>query len=409
MDPVAPTRVASSELKRDTDALELPARGRSADPRDAGESGSFDSNVALTWRSVGRPEERGGASPKYRADRPAAKRLRCRPTGEQTGRSEVGSADPAGTTRADSKKAMTVKTRPLDPYPHLTRRTAGLLASGKRAKLAWVNRRRVYDYPERRKALRALHDALYRRREGELPPAVVLTGNPGNGKTFILEDMFHKHGQKYNNDAMMSTAAPMVWPEMPVATSATQLAIMILERFHGGLLPDYEDHPVDRAIAFLKHHCRTELLILDELWGKPEREITDYVDRIRREAGTGVVYTDSGDEEKRRAWMKTIPDVVHVDLPAWTPGRRLERLLRTVEAETPLPKPSGLAEPETMRRIAAAGRHTIGGIFEIVRTISAFAILDESESMRTDDIENLHLRPQRDVEDEEGAPPATSR
>ena len=296
---------------------------------------------------------------------------------------------------------MTVRTHPLDLYPHLTRQAAGLLASGKRAKLAWVNRRRVYDYPQRRKALRALHDALYRRREGELPPAVVLTGNSNNGKTFILEDMHHEHGQRYINEATNDPAAPVIWPAMPEATNATQLAIAILDRFHGGLLPDCGGHPLDLAIAFLKRHCRTELLILDELWGTPEGEISDYVDRIRREARTGVVYTETGDEEGCQAWMETIPDVVHVDLPAWTAGRRLERLLRTLEAETPIPEPSGLAEPETMRRIAAAGRHTIGGILEVVRAIAAFAILNETESMKTDDVENLHLRPQRRAEDEE--------
>ena len=308
---------------------------------------------------------------------------------------------------------MTVKTRPLDLYPHLTRQAAGLVASGKRARLAWVNRRRVYDYPERRRALRALHDALYRRREGELPLAVMLTAKANNGKTFILEDMHREHGQKFNSDATTETASPMIWPAMPEAASATQLAIVILDRFHGGLVqglvPDYEDHPVDRAVAFLKHHCRTELLVLDELWRTPGPEITDYVDRIRREAQTAVVYTDSGDDEKRRTWMETIPNVVHVDLPAWTAGRRLDHLLRTLEAETPLPEPSGLAEPETMRRIAAAGSHTIGGILRIVRTIAAFAILDETDSMRTDNIENLDLRPQRATEDEEWTPATTTR
>ena len=140
---------------------------------------------------------------------------------------------------------------------------------------------------------------------------------------------------------------------------------------------------------------------MDELWRTPGPEITDYVDRIRREARTAVVYTESEDDDRSQAWMETIPNMVHVDLPPWTPGRRLEHLLRTLEAETPLPESSGLAEPETMRRIAAAWRHTIGGILEVVRTIAAFAILDETESMKTDDIENLHLRPQRAPEDEE--------
>ena len=303
---------------------------------------------------------------------------------------------------------MTVKRHPLNPYPHLTRQAAGLVPTGKRAKLAWVNRRRVYQYPERRKALRALHDALYRRREGELPPAVVLTGESNNGKTFILEDLCHEHGRKFSSDATTNSASPVVWPELPVATSTTQLAIVILDRFHAGLLADYEDHPVDRAVAFLKHHCPTELLVLDELWTTPGPEITDYVDRIRREARTGVVYTEAEHDDRCQAWMETIPNAVHVDLPPWTAGTRLERLLRTLEAETPLPKPSGLAEPETMRRIAAAGRHTIGGILKVVRTIAAFAILDETESMKTDDIENLHRR-QRAAEDEDLAPPTTTR
>ena len=304
---------------------------------------------------------------------------------------------------------MTAKTHALELYPHLTQQTASLLASGKRAKLAWVNRRRVYDYPERRKALRALHDALYRRREGELPPAVVLTGESNNGKTFILKDLHREHGQRYINKATIEPVSPVVWPEMPVATGAPQLAIVILERFHGGRAHDCDEHPVDRAIAFLKHYCRTELLILDELWERPEREITEYVDRIRREARTAVVYTESEDDDRRQAWMETIPNMVHVDLPAWTAGRRLERLLRTLEAETPLPEPSGLAEPETMRRIAAAGRHTIGGILKVVRTVGAFAILDGAGSMKTNDIEHLHLRPQRAAEDEEWAPTTTRR
>ena len=57
----------------------------------------------------------------------------------------------------------------------MTRQATGLLTSKKRAKPAWVNRRRVHDYPQRRKAPKAVHDALYHRLEGELPPAVVRT------------------------------------------------------------------------------------------------------------------------------------------------------------------------------------------------------------------------------------------
>ena len=304
---------------------------------------------------------------------------------------------------------MTVRTHPLDLYPHLTPQATGLLTSEKRAKLAWVNRRRVYDYHHQRKVLRAVQDALYRRREGELPPAVVLTGNSNNGKTFILKDLLHEHGHRYINEATIYPASPVIWPAMPDSDNPRYLAIAILDRFHGGrILPECDDDPLDLAIAFLKRHCQTELLILDELWGTPEEKITDYVDRIRREARTGVVYTDSGNDDSCQAWMKTIPDVIHIDLPAWTAGKRLERLLLTLEADTPLPEPSRLAEPETMRRIAAAGRHTIGGILKVVRTIAAFAILDNSGSMKTVDVENLHLRPQQRVENEDQPPPTTT-
>ena len=199
---------------------------------------------------------------------------------------------------------MTTTTTPASTsgYPHLTPETANLLESGKRARTAWINRRRVYEYPERTAVLRAVHDALYRRRDGEMPPAVVLTSPSRNGKTFILEDMCREHGRKFVNPKLNEPTSPVIWPSDPIATYPTYVAEEILDRFHGGplMLKEGKKNAEDLAITFLRRYSPTELLVLD-LWGTPARNITDYIDRIRREAGTGVVYTDAIDTEEDAA------------------------------------------------------------------------------------------------------------
>ena len=283
-------------------------------------------------------------------------------------------------------------------HPHLTPETEILLESGQRGRIAWVNRRRVYEYPARTAVLQTLRDALYRRRDGETPPAVVLTGPSKNGKTFTLEEMCHEHGRKFVSPAVNESRSPVIWPSDPVATFPTYVAEEIVDRFHGGptLLKEGRKNAEDLAITFLGRYSPTELLVLDDLGEIPSRDITGYIDKIRREAGTGVVYTESTDTEEdsteTRRRFKKITGAIHVRLPAWKPGKRLEQLLRTIESETPLPEPSGLTKPDTMRRIAASGGETIGGILKIVRTAATCAIIDGRTSIRPKDIDSVLLR-----------------
>ena len=267
--------------------------------------------------------------------------------------------------------------------PKLTQGALRLLRGSTRGKINWICRHRTHDYPERRHAVTVLKHALYRL-DGEPAPAIVLTGRSGNGKTFTLNNLGHEHGQAFINPAKTEPRKPMIWPGDPVANHPSYLADEILNRYHGGH-SNTEAEPMDRAIEFLSRHSQCELLVLDELWSDPSEEILAYTDRIRSEAGTAIVFTENADETEGHGISLDgggKRKITRIDLPPWTTGPRLKKLLQTIEQDLPLPERSGLDE-ELMPHIATLGKNTIGGILKTVQQAAVWAVYTDQPRIRT--------------------------
>lgn len=271
---------------------------------------------------------------------------------------------------------------------HLTQNTARVLESSTRSRLAWTNRRRVYEYPELKAAVETIDTALYQRRAGEPAPQVVLTGAARNGKTFILEEVAHSHSNGFTTGHGTGVHKPIIWPAEPMGRNSTQLAETIGDRFHGwpGVRERNRGHPQDLAIEFLKVHTPTEMIILDELGGNPTMEMTDYADRISAEAQTAIVYTEEWSEEEGDAWSKDQKNRLHCHLPSWRPGSRLAHLLQAVEMRLPLAEASNLADPETMWVIADKGERTIGGILSLIRNAATGAVVENRKRLTINDL-----------------------
>ena len=274
-----------------------------------------------------------------------------------------------------------------------TKRTQGarrLLKGTKRARINWICRGQTHDYPEHRRAVSVLTRALYRL-NSEPAPAILLTGAYGNGKTFTLNSLTYEHGQPFGDPVEIDPKKPMIWPGDPVADHPNYLAEEILDRYHGGHA-DSTIEPMDRAIDFLSRHCQCEMLVLDELWSNPSEEILAYTDRIRREANTAIVFTESTspDDTDRNA----IPldsggkrEITRIDLPRWTAGPKLKKLLQTVERDLPLPEPSNL-DQDMMPQIATLGKNTIGGILKTVQRAAVWAVYNGQPRIRAKDLRN---------------------
>ena len=266
---------------------------------------------------------------------------------------------------------------------HLSNATAARLGATVQARINWTFRKRVIRHHAWEEAERVLLDTLYRR-EHEPAGTVLLTGPERNGKKTLLESLLPEHGEPYISEEH-EPIKPIVWPDEPIADYGSYLADEVLKMFHGGYAENSDD-PVDRAVRFLGNVCNVQLLVLDELWDEPGADIVAAIDRFRTEAGTSIVLTSTRSDEEGEAWAGEAPARAHVHLPAWTPSRALVNLLDDIEANIPLPEPSGLSKGAMMNHIGRCGKNTIGGIRDVVCAAAAKAIRKGQGRILKDDI-----------------------
>ena len=276
---------------------------------------------------------------------------------------------------------------------HLTRHTAALVDAPLQSRLSWINRHRQYEYSAAAAAVKALETALYR---PQATPATtyVVYGPKSNGKTTLVRSLQPEHGEAFIDSTEHESNGvykPMIWPSEVAGAAPSCIAEEILGCFHGGHSDD-DDEETDRAIGFLGRYCPVQLLVLE--WASPKwpSSVLMYLERIRVESDTSLVLFDSEWSVKEaETWMGEKPRRQALHLPEWTPGPRLRRLLRTIESETPLPKPSGLGGMRHMEAVCAVAGTSLGGILKTVRDAAGRAMRSGAPAIRATDYEPVRF------------------
>jgi Bacterial TniB protein len=261
-------------------------------------------------------------------------------------------------------------------FQHLQPLHQRIAAQHNHERIEWIRHDRWINHTKAERVLARLSDLLTYPPRSRMP-SLLIFGDPGMGKTKIIEKFLREHPPVYDDQTGV-TRAPVATTQMPPTPSERE--------FYEGLIVSLGSiMPHGIPVNHLRHRFRVlarqmdvRMLIIDEIntmLAGTFREQRIFLNSIRLLANDlNLPLVCVGTQEAKRALMtdQQLADrFAASELPPWRDDLALGQLLASFESILPLRSPSSLQGSDTRRRILAL---TDGITVRICRLIEAAAI-----------------------------------
>lgn len=262
---------------------------------------------------------------------------------------------------------------------HLSARAGAALALPDEQRIARIRRARWIGYTRAQAILTELEDLLTYPCQPRMPN-LLLYGETGNGKTFIINRFVQRHPA---DDPPEGEAAivPVLAIQAPPAPSESRLYDALLEALFA---PYNSRDPVAKKqfqVLRLLRAVHTRMVIIDELHHAlvgavhQQRVVMNALKYLSNELQIPLVGV--GTREAIRA-IQADPQLAsrfhRVELATWRMGREYHQLLASFERMLPLKRPSQLHKEPLATQLLAMTEGTIGELSTLLKAAAISAV-----------------------------------
>lgn len=262
---------------------------------------------------------------------------------------------------------------------HLSERARAALSLPDDQRIERIRRARWIGYTRAREILTQLEDLLAYPRQPRMPN-LLLYGETGNGKTFIVNRLVQRHPADDNPEGE-AAIVPVLAIQAPPLPSESRLYDAILE----ALFAPYKsrDQVAKKQFQVLRvlRAVNTRMLIIDELHhtlvgpANQQRIVMNALKYLNNELHLPLVGV--GTREAIRA-IQADPQLAsrfhRAELATWGMGREYRQLLASFERMLPLKQPSRLHQEPLATRLLAMSEGTIGELSTLLKAAAIGAV-----------------------------------
>lgn len=218
--------------------------------------------------------------------------------------------------------------------------------------------------------------------------SLLVTGNPNNGKSSILERFLEQHPPSSVDEDEYQI--PVVKIETSQAVPK-QLYTEILQQFHSPFRPSQPIIELQQQAINVLRECNVKILMIDEfhslLTGSPrlQNQVMNEIKYLTNKVKISVIAAGT-----KEAVQVIQTDAQHssrfsvISLPNWTMGKEFQQLLLSFERGLPLRRESKLSERNKAELILSISQGIIGNIHELLKMCAADAIRTGREHIEMD-------------------------
>jgi len=265
----------------------------------------------------------------------------------------------------------------LSTFAHLSEKYRPIAALPDEQRIHFIKAPRWIAYPTAKNVLREMED-LYNYPQQTRMRSLLVTGNPNNGKSSILERFLEQHPPSNLNEDEYQI--PVVKIETSQA-NPKQLYTEILQQFHSPFRPSQPLIELQQQAVDVLRECNVRILMIDEfhslLTGTPklQRQVVNEIKYLTNKIKISVIAAGT-----KEAVQVIQTDSQHssrfsvISLPNWKMGKEFQQLLLSFERGLPLRKESKLSELEKAKLILSISQGIIGNIHELLKLCATDAI-----------------------------------
>lgn len=275
------------------------------------------------------------------------------------------------------------------PFTHLLPPHQAIAGRENHERIEWIRHDRWVNHTRAENILGHLSDLLSYPQRSRMP-ALLIYGDPGMGKTKIIEKFLRDHAPAFDDEAG-TTHTPVIATQMPPVPSEREFYEGLLVAAGAGM-PHYT--PVNHLryrFRTLARQLDVRMLIIDEIHtmlAGSFREQRIFLNSIRLLANElKVPLVCVGTHEAKRALMtdEQLADrFAATELPPWNDDLALGQLLASFGSILPLRQPSTLQGAEIRRRILALTNGITVRIFRLIEAAAIDAIESGKEHIDLD-------------------------
>ena len=262
---------------------------------------------------------------------------------------------------------------------HLSEHTRGALSLPDEQRIERIRRARWIGYTRAQAILTTLEDLLGYPRQPRMPN-LLLYGETGNGKTFIVNRFAQRHPPDDNPEGD-AAIVPVLVIQAPPLPSESRLYDAMLERLGA---PYKSRDPVAKKqfqVLRLLRAVNTRMVIIDELHhalvgpANQQRIVMNALKYLSNELQLSLVGV--GTREAIRA-IQADPQLAsrfhRVELATWHMDQEYRKLLASFERMLPLRKPSRLHKEPLATQLLAMTEGTIGELSILLKAAAISAV-----------------------------------
>lgn len=230
-------------------------------------------------------------------------------------------------------------------------------------------------------------------------PSYLLVGPSFSGKTSILERFLELHPPDLD-PTRETTVCPVLMVDAPPKPDIVDFYSRILDALMTPYKPTAPAHEKYSQVKRLFRELGVRVLIIDEIHHliagsqNRQREFRNALKSLGNE--TKVCIVVSGIEEAYNAFNadpQMSSRFVPIEMPRWSPGEDMGRLLASLERGMPLRNASGLHSPDLMMAIHARSESMLGDICSLVTEAACASIRSGVECITLEGISRLDWVP----------------
>lgn len=291
----------------------------------------------------------------------------------------------------------------MNQFEHIHPELRPIMALSSEERVSAMDQPRWIGYDRATEILDVLQGLLSKPKRPRMPNLLIV-GDSNNGKTTLIKHFGELCGTSYT-DQNGDPVRPIVIAEAPPKPDEKELYISILDRFWTPFRATDTTAKLRYQVIHLMRACQVRMLVIDELHSLlsgsavKQREVMNALKLLCNELSIPVVGV--GTREAVRI-LHTDPQHASrfdvASLPAWSPDKGFQRLLKSFEMVLPLKNPSGLHSPDLARQLHTISAGNIGDLHRLLVACATDAIRGGSERIDAAIIEKHQwIRPTRGI------------
>ena len=283
-------------------------------------------------------------------------------------------------------------------YPHLSAEAVQALSLSDEDRIRFIRAGRWLPLKHAKAALLKLEELLTWPEVTRMP-SYLLVGPSFSGKTSILERFLELHPPDLD-PARETTMCPVLMVDAPPKPDIADFYSRILDALMAPYKPTAPAHEKYSQVKRLFRALGVRVLIIDEIHHliagslNRQREFRNALKSLGNE--TKVCIVASGIEEAYNAFnadAQMSSRFVPIEMPRWSPGEDMGRLLASLERGMPLRNASGLHHPDLMMAIHARSESMLGDICSLVTEAACAAVRSGDEQITLNGLSRLDWVP----------------